>query len=163
MIDRRLYTPNGTNPDFPVPFGPSQTVPTEQMVNLLADALQTIGTVLEIGTGSGYQTAVLAERCAEVVSIEVQPSQILGPLPENVTIISADGCTHDTGEEFDAVLVTFAVPEIMPVWIKQLREGGRIVVPIQDGPCCLITTHQKRGGELAEFNVIAYAQFTERV
>ena len=56
-----------------MPFGPHQTIPTEAMVRLLADAVGDVDRVLEIGTGSGYQAAVLAERCGEVVSIEVQP------------------------------------------------------------------------------------------
>ena len=162
-INRTLFT-GGSNPDCPVPLGPDCTVPTERMAYLLADLLQTNGSVLEIGTGSGYQTAVLAERCKQVVSIESQPRfDVAAKLPENVCLIYADGREYSTGEIFDAVLVTFAVPCGSQVWVEQLREGGRLVMPLQVGGNCMISVYEKKNGRMDLAGVVGYAPFTRAV
>jgi protein-L-isoaspartate(D-aspartate) O-methyltransferase len=165
MIDRTQFTPDKSNPNRPVPCGCEQTVPTEAMAKLLADALNADGgKVLEIGTGSGFQTAVLAERCKDVVSVEVQPmAGVAEKLPPNVTLVKADGCTYDTGEKFDGVLVTFGAPRIMHAWFEQVREGGRLVVPLKLGAACRVCVYEKRNERLELVNVVAYAPFTEMV
>ena len=163
-VDRKLFTPDGSDPEWPVPVGTHCTVPTRAMVELLADALGDCSKVLEVGTGSGYQTAVLAARFADVVSVEVQPLPgVQEKLPANVTLIGADGCTYDTGEQFDAVLVTFAAREIARVWVKQLREEGTLVVPLQIGNSSRISVYVKRGDALHLEGVLGYAQFTRQV
>lgn len=165
MIDRTRFTPDGSNPKHPVPCGNEQTVPTEAMAKLLADGLNADGgKVLEIGTGSGYQTAVLAERCEDVVSVEVQPLDgVAEKLPPNVTLVKADGCTYDSGEQFDGVLVTFGAPRVMHPWFKQVREGGRLVVPLKLGAACRVCVYEKRDDRMEMMDVLAYAPFTEMV
>jgi len=165
MIDRRAFTPDGTNPTYPVVISPYCTVPTEEMALWLASLLGPAEKVLEIGTGSGYQTAILAERCKEVLSIEVQPPTGLlqDKLPANVTLVKADGCTYDTGEQFDEVLVTFAAPRIMASWVAQLKDGGRLVVPMRVGGTCRICVYEKHGPGMELKEVVGYANFTPMV
>lgn len=164
-VDRSRFTPHGENPvDIPVPIDHYRTVPTERMANLLAGLLSTDGKVLEIGTGSGYQTAVLADRCSEVVSIEVNPRPgIAEKLPEHVTLIEGDGTEYDTGDKFDGVLVTFATAQIRPSWVRQLKDGARLVVPLKSmHGLPRICVYQKHNGRL-EFEsreIAAYAPFT---
>jgi len=163
-VDRAQFTPDGSNPDLPVVITPYCTVPTEQMARLLAGLVGPVDSVLEIGTGSGYQTAVLAEQCKSVVSIEVQPvADLAKKLPGHVALMDGDGCTFDTGEQFDAVLVTFAAPRIMPDWAKQLRKGGRLAVPLQTGGTCRICVYEKRGDGMALKQVAGYANFTPMI
>ena len=164
IVDRKLFTPDGSDPDWPVVVREDCTVPTRAMVELLAGALGPCSNVLEIGTGSGYQTAVLAIRFADVVSVEVQPLRgVQEKLPANVTLIAADGCTYDTGEQFDGVLVTFAAREIAPAWVDQLREDGTLVVPLRVGASCRISVYRKNGGRLWLCDVLGYAPFTPPV
>src|SRR5580698_240769 len=120
VIDRCLFTPNHDNPPCAVPLGDLCTVPTEQMAYLLANLV--IGDrdasqldLLEIGTGSGYESAVLSERCRSLVSIESSPVDDVAPkLPANVALIHANGYEYDTHEQFDGVLVTFGSKSISP-------------------------------------------------
>lgn len=163
MIDRSLFTPDGSNPPIPVPFGFNQTVPTEEMAYLFANLCGEAKSVLEIGTGSGYQTAVLAEKYDMVVSVEIDPTFIvMDRLPSNVVLVYADGLDYNTGEKFDVVLVTFASHRIAHSWFLQVREGGKLVVPIQlkrDG-LCRICVYEKQHGQLKLINIPAYAPFT---
>lgn len=163
MIERSQFTAGAGDPPHAVPLSENCTVPTAEVAYLLRDLLATDGRVLEIGTGSGYQTAVLAEKCFEVVSIEKQPrTGIEELLPANVTIIrDVDGCEYDTGEKFDGVLVTFAAHRIMHAWFTQLRDGGRLVVPLKSGRLAKLCTYVKRNGRLELLEVTAYAPFTE--
>lgn len=162
MIDRALFTPDGSNPPFPVVISDTQTVPTEQMAHLLADLLNTKGDVLEIGTGSGYQTAILAERCRSVTSIEVDPIEgTEHKLPDNVVLIHADGLSYETHEQFDGILVTFGVPGIAESWMNQLAEGARLVVPLSDRRLAKIAVYEKVGDALVLVDIAGYAPFTE--
>lgn len=163
MIDRALFVPDGSNPPFPAPVNEHCTVPTEGMAYLLADLLQTTGDVLELGTGSGYQTAVLAERCRFVVSVEARPCIEVGnKLPENVAIFPGDAFTFHTGEEFDGVLVTFGTRYISKHWIEQLKQGARLVVPIQLGDAsCRLSVYERRGDSIVLVDAVGYAPFTE--
>ena len=164
MIDRRRFTPDGTDHDTIVPINEFCTVPTKRMVELLAGVAGSGKSVLEIGTGSGYQTAVLAERFTDVVSIEVQSlPRVQEKLPANVTLIVADGCTYDTGQRFDAVLVTFGATEIERAWVEQVREGGTLVVPLRVGGMYQIRVYVKRGEQPELLYVVAYANFTRCV
>ena len=163
-VDRKQFTPDGLDPAVPVVISPYCTVPTEAMALMLAGLVGPCESVLEIGTGSGYQAAVLAERCKEVVSVEVQPvADLANKLPSNVVLIHGDGCTLDTGDKFDAVLVTFAAPRIMHSWFKQVRDAGRLVVPLHKGGTCRICVYEKCGDKLVLAQVKAYANFTPMV
>jgi protein-L-isoaspartate(D-aspartate) O-methyltransferase len=167
MIDRCLFTPNGDNPPFPVPLDDLCTVPTEGMARLLADlvlndsGMQGEKDVLEIGTGSGYQAAILAERCRSVFSVDVKlQAQAVTHLPPNVALMQANGYEFDSGETFDGVLVTFGAARISQTWVKQTKIGGRLVVPLETGTACRISVYERTPEGLDLVEVVAYANFT---
>jgi protein-L-isoaspartate(D-aspartate) O-methyltransferase len=126
--------------DHALPIGEQQTISQPYMVALMTETLGLKGSerVLEIGTGSGYQTAVLAELAAQVYSIEridslaAKARRLLASLGyRNVQIKVFDG-TYGWKEEapFDAILVTAGSPEIPMPLTEQLKEGGRMVIPV---------------------------------
>jgi len=126
--------------DHALPIGEGQTISQPYMVALMSEALCLSGTekVLEIGTGSGYQTAVLAELAARVLSVERISSlvsrarEILDLLHyRNVKLRVADG-TYGWKEEgpFDAILVAAGSPHIPAPLIEQLKIGGRMIIPV---------------------------------
>ena len=126
--------------DRPLPIGEGQTVSQPYMVALMTQALGMHGgeKVLEVGTGSGYQTAVLAEIAGLVYSVERIPSlaerarrtlEALGY--ENVRVVAGDGSLGLAREApFDAVLVTAAAPAVPEPLKEQLADGGRLVIPV---------------------------------
>lgn len=164
-VDRTQFVPAGIpDGDFPVQLGETFSVPSERMAYLLAGLLETEGSVLEIGTGSGYQTAVLAEKCRDVTSIEAQPrAGVDHKLPNNVALIYGDGFTFNSGEQFDGILVTFAANRIPSSWGQQLKQGGRLIVPELVGTSCRISVYERVGDTLALDRVVAYANFTDAI
>lgn len=126
--------------DFPLPIGIGQTISQPYIVALMTEALRLKGTekVLEIGTGSGYQTAVLAEIADRVVSVERIGSlvwrarSIIEELGYHRVIIHlSDGTTGwKESAPYDAILVTAGAPDIPPDLVDQLVEGGRLVIPV---------------------------------
>jgi protein-L-isoaspartate(D-aspartate) O-methyltransferase len=165
VIDRSLYTPDGTNPPCAVPINDICTVPTSEMAYLLRDMV--IGgradvDLLEIGTGSGFQTAVLAESCRSVVSLDIERQpKVAERLPNNVALVIANGYEWDSSEQFDGVLVTFATTALSMNWIRQTKSGGRLVVPLARGASCAISVFEKVGSGLVLIDVVAYAPFTQ--
>ncbi len=128
--------------DHPLPIGEKQTISQPYIVALMTEALILEGRekVLEIGTGSGYQTAVLAELAGKVFSIErirsltIKARKLIYELGYlNVEIKFSDG-TSGWAEEgpFDAIIVTAGAPEIPQPLVDQLIIGGRLVVPVGD-------------------------------
>jgi protein-L-isoaspartate(D-aspartate) O-methyltransferase len=128
--------------DHPLPIGEKQTISQPYIVALMTEALQLNGTekVLEIGAGSGYQTAILAELAQKVFSIErirslaIRARKLLFELGYfNVEIKIFDG-TYGWIEEgpFDAIMVTAGSPEIPQPLLDQLAMGGRLVIPVGD-------------------------------
>jgi protein-L-isoaspartate(D-aspartate) O-methyltransferase len=128
--------------DHPLAIGEDQTISQPYMVALMTAllALRPTDRVLEIGTGSGYQTAVLAALAHSILSIERHPplaasaAQRLQSLGyDNITIRCADGTFGaEDAAPFDAILVTAGGPEVPPLLQQQLAEGGRLVCPIGD-------------------------------
>jgi protein-L-isoaspartate(D-aspartate) O-methyltransferase len=126
--------------DRPLPIGYSQTISQPFIVALMTDllALEPDDVVLEVGTGSGYQAAVLAELVAEVHSIEIIPGLAesaaarLGELGfANVETHLGDGYYGvEAAAPFDAIVVTAAANSIPPPLIAQLKPGGRMVIPV---------------------------------
>jgi protein-L-isoaspartate(D-aspartate) O-methyltransferase len=126
--------------DHPLPLGDDQTISQPYIVALMTEALELTGSerVLEIGTGSGYQTAILAELVSEVFSVEILPQlaqrarsnlQSLGYT--NIHFRVGDG--HEGWPEnapFDAVLVTAAPKEVPGALQDQIGEEGRLVIPV---------------------------------
>jgi protein-L-isoaspartate(D-aspartate) O-methyltransferase len=142
--------------DHPVDIGLGQTISQPYIVAYMSEALDLEPTdrVLEIGTGSGYQTAVLAELAAEVYSIEVVPSHAAaaaGVLHElgytNVRLRSGDGYSGwQDAAPFDAVIVTAAPDHLPQPLVDQLKIGGRMVVPIGRGDQELLTFYKDEDG-----------------
>jgi protein-L-isoaspartate(D-aspartate) O-methyltransferase len=128
--------------DYPLPIGDGQTISQPYMVALMSEALELTGqeNVLEVGTGSGYQTAVLAELCGKVFSIERiktladRAVRILDSLGYyNVLVKVGDGSVgwRDEGP-FGAIIITAAAPAIPEPLVEQLAVGGRLVAPVGD-------------------------------
>lgn len=128
--------------DHPVPIGDKQTISQPFIVALMTEMLQLKGPekVLEIGTGSGYQAAILAELADRVFSIERHPSlayranQILQKLGyKNVIIRVGDGTLGWPDDApFDGIMVTAGAPKVPQPLVDQLAMGGRLVVPVGD-------------------------------
>ena len=128
--------------DHPLPIGEKQTISQPYMVALMTEALQLTGKekVLEIGGGSGYQTAILAELAERVFSIErirplaIRARQLIYELGYfNVEIKIFDG-TYGWAEEgpFETIMVTAGAPDIPQPLLDQLTKGGRLVIPVGD-------------------------------
>jgi len=143
-VPRHLFIDNALWPqayeDHPLPIGEKQTISQPYIVALMTEALELKENdkVLEIGTGSGYQTAILAELAEKVYSIERLPNiaknarKILDRLNyKNVMISIRDG-TEGWSEfaPFDAIIVTAAAPHIPRPLFEQLKIDGRMVIPI---------------------------------
>jgi len=145
-IPRHLFIDEGlldrSYSDGPLPIGERQTISQPYMVALMTEALALQGSekVLEIGTGSGYQTAILAELADRVLSIErlaslaTKARKALESLNYyNVLIRVGDG-TYGWIEEapFDAIIVTAGAPDVPEPLKKQLAPKGRLVIPVGD-------------------------------
>jgi protein-L-isoaspartate(D-aspartate) O-methyltransferase len=128
--------------DNALPIGEGQTMSQPYMVAIMTELLSLTGTerVLEIGTGSGYQAAILAELCSKVYTVERVKSlaekarATLDRLEyKNVAIKVYDG-TYGWKEmaPFDAIMVTAGAPEIPAPLVEQLKDGGRMVIPVGD-------------------------------
>ena len=144
--------------DSALPIGSGQTISQPLIVGIMTEALTLAGDerVLEIGTGSGYQTAVLARLAADVVSVEVvdelrerAAGTLAGLGVRNVRCLPA-------GEElgapayapYDAIIVTAAAPELPQTLVDQLGERGRIVIPIGSRQAQELTLARRRDGAL---------------
>ncbi len=143
-VPRHLFLPNIQNPnayqDGPLPIGKGQTISQPYIVAYMTDQLKLTGTetVLEIGTGSGYQAAILGVLAKKVHSIERHPSlastaadllQKLGY--DNIQVHVGDG-TNGLPEyaPFQAMMVTAAGPDVPHPLLDQLAEGGRLIMPV---------------------------------
>ena len=143
-IPRRTFVPEHlqgrADGDHPLPIGFGQTISQPFMVAWMTQALELAGEerVLEIGTGSGYQAAVLSRLCAAVYSVELLPElaerarRTLDALGiRNVLLRSGDGTGGwPEAAPFDGIVVTAAALQVPPPLTAQLASGGRMVIPI---------------------------------
>jgi protein-L-isoaspartate(D-aspartate) O-methyltransferase len=143
-VPRHEFTPqpfrNQAYADHPSPIGEGQTISQPYIVALMLEALALTSAdkVLEVGTGSGYVTALLAELASQVVSIERHSAladearELLASLAyTNVKVIAGDGSLgFPPCAPYDAIIVSAAAPEVPPRLIEQLAEGGRMIIPV---------------------------------
>jgi protein-L-isoaspartate(D-aspartate) O-methyltransferase len=143
-VKRHLFVPltqkNLAYEDAPLPIGEGQTISQPYIVALMTELLELKGRekVLEIGTGSGYQTAILAELAKEVYTIELlkplaeRSRKLLEALGyENIKVKQGNGFLGwPEDAPFEAIIVTCAAEEIPPALLDQLAEGGRLVIPV---------------------------------
>lgn len=142
-VPRHRFVPDGFQDaaygDFPLPIGYGQTISQPSMVSLMSEALRVeAGTkVLEIGTGSGYQAAVLAAMGCEVYSTEIIPElaaraeALLHDLGYPVTVGTSDGYSGwSEHAPFDGIIVTAAPDHVPPALIAQLAPGASLVIPV---------------------------------
>jgi protein-L-isoaspartate(D-aspartate) O-methyltransferase len=149
--------------DGPLPIGNGQTISQPYIVALMTQRLRVTRDcrVLEIGTGSGYQTAVLARLAARVYTVERVPQlaqsarEVLAELGvENVEFHVGDGsCGWPQEAPFDLIIVTAALPSFPEPLIEQLAEAGRIVAPIGLGGVQQLVAGEKYRGKLVERHI----------
>ncbi len=159
-VERQEFVPEdfrgSAYADSPVPIGNSQTISQPYIVALMSETLDLSGKekVLEVGTGSGYQTAILAELAAEVYSIErikelgEQAEGLLKKLGyQNIKIKIADGTLGwPEAAPFDRIIITAASNHIPQPLIEQLKEGGRIIAPLGTALGQVLTLAEKKNG-----------------
>jgi protein-L-isoaspartate(D-aspartate) O-methyltransferase len=161
-VPRHLFVPrllhHRAHQDCALPIGFGQTISKPFTVGLMSSLLGLRGheRVLEIGTGSGYQAAVLAALCHEVVTVERlaplarRAGQLLATLGyANVEVRAADG--RDGVPErapFDAIVVTACAPHLPAALVAQLTEGGFLLLPVDKGREQILYRYQRRGQEV---------------
>jgi protein-L-isoaspartate(D-aspartate) O-methyltransferase len=166
-VPRHLFVPpelaGQAYEDHPLPIGHGQTISQPYIVAFMTEALE-LGedeTVLEVGTGSGYQAAVLAEIAKRVYSIEIVEPLAQGAARRlkdlgytNVEVRAGDGYQGwPEAAPFDGIMVTAAAPRIPEPLKDQLADGGRLVIPVGDDWQELVVV-TRRGDELDERRVL---------
>lgn len=141
--------------DYPCPIGHGQTISQPYIVAYMTEKINIKpgDKVLEIGTGSGYQAAVLAECGADVYSIEIVPelanharTALVGEGYTRVHVLTGDGYKGwPEHSPFDAIIVTCAPEDIPPTLVEQLKEGGRMILPLGTGFQRLVILRKKDG------------------
>ncbi len=144
--------------DGPLPIGHGQTISQPYIVALMTDLLHLAptGRVLEVGTGSGYQAAILGKMAAEVHTVEVIPElarqaeKVLAELGfANVWVHRGDGSLGwPEAAPYDGILVAAAAPDVPPPLLDQLAEGGRLVLPVGSRGFQELQVWERRGGKL---------------
>ena len=154
--------------DCPLPIGEGQTISQPYMVAAMTQALALTGTeiVLEVGTGSGYQAAILARLAARVYTIEQIAALSLAARERlerlgyaNVTCLVGDGSQgYSPAAPFDAILVAAGAPQVPAPLTEQLAEGGRLVVPVGDFHSQELLLVEKRQGRISQ-RTVNYCRF----
>ncbi len=165
---RHLFVPlnvlAGAYLDGPLTIGHGQTISQPYIVALMTELLHLSGTekVLEIGTGSGYQAAVLAQLTDSVYTIEIvkdladSSAHRLARLGyHNITIRHGDGYQGWPEQApFDCIIVTAAPPQVPPALVEQLRPGGRMVIPVGEYYQELLVITKSKSGQIESAAVI---------
>jgi len=143
--------------DHPIPIGEGQTLSQPYIVAIMLEslALTPFYKVLEIGTGSGYQTALLSELTQQVCSVErhaplaLAAKDLLARLGcDNAKIIVADGSSGlPDHAPFDSIVVSAAAPRVPMPLFDQLREGGRMIIPVGPPAAQQLKLVRKQGGQ----------------
>jgi protein-L-isoaspartate(D-aspartate) O-methyltransferase len=155
ILDKRVLTAMGNVPrekfvskeheheaysDYPLSIGDGQTISQPYMVAIMTECLEIKGTekLLELGTGSGYQAAILAELAQSVITIERIPAlaelarqRLIDLGYKNIQVISSDGTLGYPPEQpYDGIIVTAGAPKIPDTLVNQLKPGGKLVIPV---------------------------------
>jgi protein-L-isoaspartate(D-aspartate) O-methyltransferase len=155
--------------DEPIPIGHGQTISQPYMTALMAESFELTGTetVLEVGAGSGYAAAVLGALAARVVSVEIIPA--LAQLARenlrrtgsdtNVTVVCGDGSLgYPEAAPFDAISVAAGAPQIPAALLDQLKDPGRLVIPVGDYGDQELRVVSKQGGRI-DYRVAVLCRF----
>ncbi len=167
-VERHLFVPSEfatrAYNDSPLPIGYNQTISQPYIVAYMTEALNLESTdrVLEVGTGSGYQAAVLAEICDTVYTIEIVPE--LAERARNLLkVLNYDNIRIRTGDgyqgwpeysPFDAIIVTCSPTHVPEPLVDQLVEGGKMIIPVGEQYNQSLVLLEKRGGRLNRRNVL---------
>jgi protein-L-isoaspartate(D-aspartate) O-methyltransferase len=155
--------------DEPVPISHGQFTSQPSLIAAMVAALELAGPekVLEVGTGYGYQTALLARLAALVVSVDIWPDMsararenLAGQGIGNALVITGDGSQGVPGHApFSAIIISAAFPAVPPPLIGQLAEGGRLVQPVGPGGGEKVMVYRKTGTGLDRGRVLVPASF----
>jgi protein-L-isoaspartate(D-aspartate) O-methyltransferase len=176
-IDRADFVPAGSRgsaySDRPVGLPHRQTTSQPSLIARMLDelALPEGGKALEIGTGYGFQTALLARRAGRVISIERHAELARGAREnlsragiENVSVIVGDGWRGVPEEApFDGIVVSAAASELPADLAPQLNEQSRIIIPIQELGGDAVYAYEKRGGQVSRVSMVTPARFVPLV
>ena len=157
----------GADLDAPIPIPHAQVTTQPSLVARMVEALALDGDerVLEIGTGYGWQTALLAELAREVFSVErfadlAETARTTLRGRENIMVVVGDGSKGlPEHAPFDAILVAAAYPSVPAPLAEQLAEGGRLVQPLGPGGAEDVVLFEKRGGKLQRVRSLVGAHF----
>ena len=163
-VPRHLFMPEAlwdrAYEDMALPIGEGQTISQPYMVAVMTELLELSGDekVLEIGTGSGYQAAVLSELAREVFTIERIPEladearvRLAGLGYNNVIVLTGDGSKGlEDKAPFDRIIIAAAAPELPEIIVSQLKEDGIIVAPVGERFSQVVIKGRKKKGRLAE-------------
>ena len=152
--------------DHPLPIGLGQSISQPYIVAYMTEILrlESGDRVLEIGTGSGYQAAILAELAKEVVSIEIikplaqaAAKRLEGLGYRNITVLNGDGYFGmESAAPYDAIVVTAAATHVPPPLVAQLKPGGRMAIPVGETAWTqnLLLIEKDKDGKLTTRNLI---------
>ncbi len=167
-VERHLFVPSEyaarAYSDSPLPIGYNQTISQPYIVAFMTEALNLESTdrVLEVGTGSGYQAAVLAEVCDTVYTIEIIP-ELADRARNLLKVLNYDNIRVKTGDgyqgwseysPFDAIIVTCSPTHVPEPLVIQLAEGGMMIIPVGQQYSQSLVLLEKRGGRLNRINVL---------
>ncbi len=158
--------------DHPLPIGAGQTISQPYIVALMTQVLQVAGDkrVLEVGTGSGYQAAILSQLCERVYTIErldsllVRARRIFDKLHYHNIVSRIDDGTEGWPDQapFDGILVTAGGPKIPEPLIEQLADPGRLVIPVGDQYVQELQVVEKKAGNL-NITIIEQVRFVDLI
>ena len=161
-VPRHLFVPKAlqhrAHQPCALPIGHGQTISRPFTVGLMTTLLELEGHehVLEVGTGSGYQGAIVARLAKSVISVErivplAEHSRVaLAKMGvENINVLASDGSVGAPDHApFDAIMVTACAPELPPMLVGQLKDGGRLLIPVNKGSDQILYRYQRRGSDV---------------
>jgi protein-L-isoaspartate(D-aspartate) O-methyltransferase len=177
VVPRERFVPGEwvelANADEPVPIGHGQVTTQPSLVAQMVEALELSGNeqVLEVGTGLGYQAAILGTLSRTVYSIERLPGlaarardNLKAAGIDNVVVLVGDGALGlRSHAPYDAIVVSAASPSVPPALVEQLAEDGRLVQPMGRGGDETVTKFRKRHGRLVRTGAVVRARFVPLV